>query len=68
MKNFSENYQCDCGTQFEWRTFFLQSGESWFGCLDEAKKNVIYQEIINKQYHITVRCPKCNRRYFLVKE
>lgn len=68
MKKFSENHQCGCGMQFEWKTFFLQSGESWFGRWDEAKKNVIDQDIINKQYHITIRCPKCNRRFFIVKE
>lgn len=68
MKNFSDSHQCECGIMFEWKTFFLQSGEGWFGSWDEVKKNVIDQDIINKQYHITVKCPKCNRKHFIVKE
>ena len=31
MKNFSDSHQCECGIMFEWKTFFLQSDESWFG-------------------------------------
>ena len=68
MRILSENYQCDCGTHFEWKTLFLQSGEAMFGRWDELNKNVIDKDIINKQYHITVRFPKCNRRHFIVKE
>ena len=41
MKFFSGNYQCECGTQFEWKTLFLQSGEGVFGRWDDMQKNVI---------------------------
>ena len=68
MKIFNDTHQCECGIGFKWKTFFLQSDESWFGRWDEVKKNVINQTIINKQYHITVRCPGCGRKHFIVKE
>lgn len=68
MKIFRDNHQCECGNIFEWKTLFLHSGEGWFGRWDEARQNVVDQNSINKQYHITIKCPKCNRKHFIVKE
>ena len=68
MKSFSENYQCDCGTQFEWKTLFLQSGEGVFGRWDDMQKNVIRKSMENEVYHITIRCPKCGKTHFIIKE
>lgn len=68
MIYFIDNHRCDCGTLFEWKTFFLQSSEAAFGRWDDMQKNVINQNIIKKAYHITVRCPKCGKTYLIVHE
>lgn len=68
MKNISGTYCCNCNNQFEWKTFFIQSGEAVFGCWDDIQKNVVRKDITNNQYHITIRCPKCNRSYFITKD
>ena len=41
MKIFEDTYQCDCGTQFNWKTFFLQPGEFVTFRLDDMMKNVL---------------------------
>ena len=67
MKIFDDTYQCDCGTQFKWKTFFLQPGEFVTFRLDDMMKNVVDKDIINQKYHITLRCPNCDRKHFLIK-
>lgn len=68
MESISGIFNCDCGNQFEWKTFFLQPGETVFGRWEDLKKNVIRSNAINNKYHITIRCPKCNRSYFITKD
>ena len=68
MESISEFFNCDCGNQFEWKTFFLQPGEAVFGCWEDLKKNVIRSNVINNKYHITIRCPRCNKTHFVTKD
>lgn len=68
MKIFDDTYQCDCGTRFKWKTLFLQSGECLFGPLNDMQKNVIRKNMENEVYHITIRCPKCGKTHFIIKE
>lgn len=67
MKIFRDTHQCDCGTQFEWKTFFLEHGESVSFRIDDTMKNVIDKGVINQEYHITLRCPNCYRKHFVIK-
>lgn len=68
MESIDGIYCCDCGSQFEWKTFFLQPGEAVFGRLDDIKKNVIKKSMVNNKYHITIKCPECNKTHFITKE
>lgn len=68
MESISGIFNCDCGNQFEWKTFFLQHGEAVFGCWDDMKKNVIKKSMVNNKYHITIKCPECNKTHFITKE
>ena len=68
MESIDGIYCCDCGNQFEWKTFFLQPGEAVFGRWEDLKKNVIRSNVINNKYHITIRCPECNKTHFIKKD
>ena len=60
---------CDCGSCFEWKTFFLEKGEQYFNIpWDPTKSNVKHKQENEYGYHITIQCPECNRRYFINKE
>ena len=67
-KVLMEKYSCECGVEFEWKTFFLESGEYFPIPWDVTKSNVKHKNEDEYGYHVTIQCPICNKRYFATKE
>ena len=54
-------YQCQCGKQFNWKTFFMSKGEAAFFNWELIQYNVKDKLELSNSYRITLLCPYCNK-------
>ena len=67
MIQFKGTAACNCGHEFEWVATKPERGEFIFGEIDKQNKNILFIEKILDSYHITLKCPCCNKKVFLIK-
>jgi hypothetical protein len=68
MKIVEGIHKCDCGNEFEWKTFFLPKGTFVAFKWEDVQQNVIYKERVATGCRLTLQCPQCNKRHFIQKE
>ena len=68
MKIVEGTHKCDCGNEFEWKTFFLSKNEFATLKWEVVQKNVIHKELFATGYRVILKCPQCNKRHFIQKE
>lgn len=67
MIQFNGITTCSCGQKFKWVATKPEKGEFVFGEIDKQNQNVLIVEKISDSYHITLKCPRCNKKVFLIK-
>ena len=67
MIQFKETAVCSCGHEFDWVTTKPGKGELIFGEIDKQNQNVLFVEKMLDTYHITLKCPHCNKKIFVTK-
>ena len=65
MKRYSGISHCEQHGDFEWKTFYLESGEYKNYKCEDVMKNCIDRNVdpVTKVCTATVRCPVCGRRF-----
>ncbi len=68
MIHFEGIEHCSCEISFEWAIIKLEKNECVFGEVDKLNKNVCGMIEIPNGYGITLKCPNCCKKIFVVRD